>query len=54
VVGISWGGKLAAAIARRNPELIDGLGMICPGLFARQMPSSFARLSVRAACGLGM
>jgi acylglycerol lipase len=36
--GISWGGKLAAAVALHRPDLIDGLGLLCPGLFARQQP----------------
>jgi alpha-beta hydrolase superfamily lysophospholipase len=32
--GISWGGKLATATARRHPGLFDGLALICPGLFS--------------------
>lgn len=36
LLGISWGGKLAAAVARHRPELVDGLGLICPGLFAQK------------------
>ena len=36
--GISWGGKLAAAVAFHRPDLMDGLGLLCPGLFARQQP----------------
>ncbi len=34
--GISWGGKLAVAVARQHPESIGGLGLICPGLFSHQ------------------
>jgi acylglycerol lipase len=36
--GISWGGKLAAAVARRYPALIDGLALICPGLYSPYLP----------------
>lgn len=30
--GISWGGKLAAALASRSPDLVDGLLLMCPGI----------------------
>jgi alpha-beta hydrolase superfamily lysophospholipase len=32
LVGISWGGKLAVALQRRNPGLCDGLILVTPGL----------------------
>jgi alpha-beta hydrolase superfamily lysophospholipase len=35
VVGISWGGKLAAALPRYWPGLVDGVVLICPGFFPR-------------------
>jgi acylglycerol lipase len=35
LLGVSWGGKLAAATARRHPELVDALGLMYPGLFSR-------------------
>lgn len=38
LLGISWGAKLAVAVARRQRVPLDGLGLICPGLFARQSP----------------
>ena len=55
VLGISWGGKLAAALARRRPELLSGMGLICPGLFARQFPGAlkYAALGAARTCGLG-
>jgi alpha-beta hydrolase superfamily lysophospholipase len=55
LLGISWGGKFVAALARHRPELVAGVGMICPGLFARQQPNGWQRLALRAAglCGLG-
>ena len=33
VVGVSWGGKLAAAWALERPELVSRLLLIAPGLF---------------------
>ena len=44
--GISWGGKLAAAVALRRPDLIDGLGLLCPGLFARQQPGLLKQIAL--------
>jgi alpha-beta hydrolase superfamily lysophospholipase len=41
---ISWGGKLAAALERRHPGLIDGLLLFCPGFAARIRPSLGERL----------
>ena len=52
--GISWGGKLAAAVARHRPELLTGFGMLCPGIFAKQIPgpAKYAALNVAGAIGL--
>jgi alpha-beta hydrolase superfamily lysophospholipase len=33
LIGISWGGKLAVALPRRHPGLVDGVALICPGFF---------------------
>lgn len=46
--GVSWGGKLATAVARRHPELVSGLGLICPGLFSHQEPGLAKRLALAA------
>jgi alpha-beta hydrolase superfamily lysophospholipase len=35
LAAISWGGKLGAALPYRHPGLIDGLVLLCPGLFPR-------------------
>ncbi|HLJ11088.1 MAG TPA: alpha/beta fold hydrolase [Planctomycetaceae bacterium] len=35
LLGASWGGKLAAIVAARNPEVIDGLALLYPGLCSR-------------------
>jgi len=38
LVAISWGGKLAAALQRRHPGLVDGLALLCPGFYPRVKP----------------
>ena len=35
LAAISWGGKVATALQRRHPGLVDGLALICPGFFPR-------------------
>jgi len=42
--GISWGGKLAAAVARREPGLVNALALICPGLYSPHEPNLIKRL----------
>lgn len=44
LAGISWGGKLAVVVARRRPDLFQGLALICPGLYAYQQPDLLKRL----------
>jgi alpha-beta hydrolase superfamily lysophospholipase len=44
--GISWGGKLAVALERRHPGLIDGLLLLCPGFFAKVRPTLGQRLQI--------
>lgn len=51
LAGISWGGKLAAALPFRHPGLIDGLALFCPGLAPKVQPPLLSRISI-AACGL--
>ena len=46
--GISWGGKLAAAVARREPGLMQGLALICPGLYSPHEPGLVKRLALAA------
>ena len=45
--GISWGGKLAAAVARRHPALVPALGLICPGLYSPHEPGALKRAALR-------
>jgi alpha-beta hydrolase superfamily lysophospholipase len=46
LVAISWGGKLAAALPRRHPGLVDGLALLCPGFFPRVRPPPGERLRI--------
>jgi alpha-beta hydrolase superfamily lysophospholipase len=48
LLAISWGGKLAVALQRAHPGLIDGLLLLCPGLFPRIRPSFLSRLAILA------
>jgi alpha-beta hydrolase superfamily lysophospholipase len=49
LVAISWGGKLAVALQRRHPGLVDGLALLCPGFFARVRPPVGQRLAIAGA-----
>ncbi len=49
LLGISWGGKLAAALCRRHPQLIDALALLAPGFCPRVAPSLGQRLAIFAA-----
>ena len=46
LIGISWGGKLAMAFLRRRHRLIDGLGLLCPGLFALKGANAWQRYAL--------
>jgi alpha-beta hydrolase superfamily lysophospholipase len=46
--GISWGGKLAAAVGRRHPGLVKALALICPGLFSPHEPGMLKRAALAA------
>jgi len=54
LLGISWGGKLAAAVARRRPELVDALGFLCPGLFAKKGANAVQRAALKLAAVVGL
>ncbi|MHB0958498.1 MAG: alpha/beta fold hydrolase [Pirellulaceae bacterium] len=47
LLGISWGGILAAAFARRGSCRLDGLGLVCPGLFSTKKANFVQRTAVR-------
>ncbi len=46
LLGISWGGKLALALPRRHPGLVDGLLLLCPGLFPQRRVPFLRRLRI--------
>jgi alpha-beta hydrolase superfamily lysophospholipase len=54
LVGISWGGKLAAAVARHRPWLLDGLALLCPGIVARTKASPMQRRLLNLATRAGI
>ena len=46
LVAVSWGGKLAGALQRRHPGLVDALALLCPGFFAQVRPPLGQRLRI--------
>ena len=52
LVGISWGGKLAAVVAGERPDLVDALALICPGLVPRVDPGPWSRLGIGLALAI--
>jgi acylglycerol lipase len=59
LLGISWGGKLAAAVAAHleqaaNASPLAGLGLLCPGLYAHKGAGLAAQLALRAAAAVGL
>jgi alpha-beta hydrolase superfamily lysophospholipase len=46
LAGISWGGKLAVALQRYRPGLVDGLALVCPGLFPKVRPTLRERVGI--------
>jgi alpha-beta hydrolase superfamily lysophospholipase len=49
LVAISWGGKLAVALERRHPGLINGLALLCPGFFPKVRPPLAERVRIALA-----
>ncbi len=49
VVGISWGGKLAVALAARYPTILSGIALLCPGLKPAIRPPLAIRLRIALA-----
>ena len=48
---ISWGGKLGVGFQYRHPVLVNGLALLCPGLFPKIQPRFFQRMWI-ARCAL--
>jgi len=38
LLGVSWGGKLAAAVAQRHPQLLSAIALLYPGIFSKMQP----------------
>jgi alpha-beta hydrolase superfamily lysophospholipase len=49
LAAISWGGKLGLALQRRHPRLVDGMALLCPGLFASVRPTFRERVAIARA-----
>ncbi|MBI3461518.1 MAG: alpha/beta fold hydrolase, partial [Planctomycetes bacterium] len=49
LIGISWGGKLATAIAKDHPQLIDAVALACPGLFPKIDPAWYQKIRIALA-----
>ena len=52
VAGISWGGKLAVALAARFPTAVTGIILLCPGLKPAIQPPLAVRLRIALASRL--
>jgi alpha-beta hydrolase superfamily lysophospholipase len=46
LVALSWGGKLAVAMERRHPGLVNGLALLCPGFVPKVRPTLRQRLAI--------
>ncbi|MCS7238209.1 MAG: lysophospholipase [Thermoguttaceae bacterium] len=54
LLGISWGAKLAIAVAKQHPELCDAFGLIGPGLYAYQQAGTAKQVLLRLLRSLGL
>lgn len=54
LLGISWGGKLAALLSTRDKTLLAGIGLICPGIFAYQQANFMQQILLRVAASSGL
>ena len=58
LIGISWGGLLATAVAKRLSEQSQnrpsGLALLCPGFFSRKGTGRVQHLAVRIARAIGL
>lgn len=53
LLGLSWGGKLAAVTCARRPELVDALALLYPGICAKVAPRRYQRWLLRLAVRWG-
>ena len=54
LLGISWGGILATAIAKKYPQAISGLGLICPGLCSYKSTTVIQKAAINVAGSIGL
>jgi alpha-beta hydrolase superfamily lysophospholipase len=45
--GISWGGKLAVAVGRKHAGLVNGMALICPGIYSPFSPGLLKKSILR-------
>ena len=53
LLGVSWGGKLATAVAARRPELVDALALLYPGIRAKVRPNLLQKRLLRLGMATG-
>jgi alpha-beta hydrolase superfamily lysophospholipase len=49
LIGVSWGGKLAVAMAKDYPQFMDGVALVCPGLFPMIEPPWYQKIRIALA-----
>jgi len=49
LLAVSWGGKLAATVTARHPQLVDALALLDPGICARIEPTRWQLLQLKLA-----
>jgi len=54
LLGISWGGILATAVAVQHPGILSGLGLVCPGIVSRVGANGVQRMLLRLARRIGL
>ncbi|MCA9114418.1 MAG: alpha/beta fold hydrolase [Planctomycetaceae bacterium] len=54
LLGLSWGGRLAAAVAAAAPGLMDGLILLYPGIVAHVGPSPVQVAALEQFCRFGL
>jgi acylglycerol lipase len=52
LLGVSWGGKLAAVTTAQSAELVDALALLSPGICARFRPKFYQRVMLYLAVSL--
>lgn len=54
LMAVSWGGKVAAAVAARRPDLVDALALLYPGICPRLKARVDQKLRLRLGEALGV